>query len=84
MQPSIGEVQSRDLLGQAIEVAFGDVVRVLAALLVVEELHEVPHFVLLARRQGRDLLFLEDRRFRAGALERVIFELELPLVARIP
>ena len=47
-----GEVQPRHLLGEALEVGFGDVARVLFALLVVEDLDEVPPLVLLARGEA--------------------------------
>jgi hypothetical protein len=54
------QVQPGHLLRQALQLAFGDIATVLFALLVVEELDEVPHLVLLAGRERRNLLDLED------------------------
>ena len=49
----------------------------LRALLVVEELGEVPELVLLAGRERRGLLGLEHVRVAGGGLERVVDDLDL-------
>ena len=71
------EVQPGHLAGDALDVFFGHVARVLFSLLVVEGLDEVPRLVLLARRVGRHLLGLEDFRFARRRLQRVVFDPQL-------
>src|SRR5262249_49907346 len=66
-----------NLLRQALEEAFGDVAAVLRPLLLIEELDEVPHLVLPAGGQRRDLLSPERARGPRRGLKRAVLDLEL-------